>query len=760
MVTHYNSDQSSGTSISVDIGAKGNNRLVSIMLSDESSHGAVFQGTITVDGKPCTQKIVLDNSDGLGNHTELHLIDEQALGNSEGTVFIAYDAGDAGWGISVNVHYGVRDEIEIDSGTYNATNPGTTATILNIDTEDGSLVLMGAHNSDPTVAFSSWTSPLIERSDDTSPNGPAGARMGTASGIETTGQTNKSYSVTAANQRWTVFVITFAAAEITVEDVTSDKANGQYKAKDSLFICTEFSEHVSVGGNPRLNLDVYPNGRQAHYMKPWTPEYINSDILEAWYDASDLDTITESADSVSQWDDKSGNNLHLTQGTGSLQPQTNVKQINGLNAIEFTQQWMSTSSNPFGANVVDAEIFFVLKCPTTIMNGTGFSLTGSDTAANRWQAHLPWGSEAIIFDNGGTGGGNRLVANSALVANEIAVISLRGSVTDGIQAIYKNGSLLISDATGHTVATVGNIFLGTGEGITMQDFEVGEVLILNGVVPSELRNNITGYLSWKWGQVTSLPGGHVFKNRPPLVWQPVLMNLDSWHDAADNNTILHTSNSVDQWLDKSGNGRHVKQTGSNRPITNSISINGLNTIAFNGSSHWMRSDQKLTWLNNKQYTILGVARCDAASGVQFICGGGQTVLDKGLHIGYSSTNVWRHGHLGDDGDTSFTRDSNVMLSVNKYNKPGSQMDRNGTPQTSAALPSGDLIITDNPYRIGQGYRTTVNGFWNGPICEILTIARLLTSQESELLQGYLAWKWGTVSLLSSSRTYKNFAPAI
>ena len=41
-----------------------------------------------------------------------------------------------------------------------------------------------------------------------------------------------------------------------------------------------------------------------------------------WNDASDASTITEVAGKVSQWDDLSGNNNHVTQINGATQPST------------------------------------------------------------------------------------------------------------------------------------------------------------------------------------------------------------------------------------------------------------------------------------------------------------------------------------------------------------------------------------------------------------------------------------------------------
>ena len=50
----------------------------------------------------------------------------------------------------------------------------------------------------------------------------------------------------------------------------------------------------------------------------FTPTQISGCLL--WVDASDSTTITHSSGSVSQWDDKSGNNHHLTQSTSAYEP--------------------------------------------------------------------------------------------------------------------------------------------------------------------------------------------------------------------------------------------------------------------------------------------------------------------------------------------------------------------------------------------------------------------------------------------------------
>jgi hypothetical protein len=55
----------------------------------------------------------------------------------------------------------------------------------------------------------------------------------------------------------------------------------------------------------------------------------------AWFDASDLASLTVSGGFVSQWRDKSGNARHLNQATGANQPGSGTRTINSRNALDF-----------------------------------------------------------------------------------------------------------------------------------------------------------------------------------------------------------------------------------------------------------------------------------------------------------------------------------------------------------------------------------------------------------------------------------------
>ena len=68
-------------------------------------------------------------------------------------------------------------------------------------------------------------------------------------------------------------------------------------------------------------------------------------------------------------------------------------------------------------------------------------------------------------------------------------------------------------------------------------------------------------------------------------WTPAELPTELWFDAADSATVVHSSNSVSQWNDKSGNGRHATQTtASDRPTLQAGALNSKAVLRFDGSN--------------------------------------------------------------------------------------------------------------------------------------------------------------------------------
>jgi len=251
----------------------------------------------------------------------------------------------------------------------------------------------------------------------------------------------------------------------------------------------------------------------------WTPADITT---LGWYDAQDAATIVQATTPgrVSQWTDKgSAGTNHLLQAVAGNQPTTGADNINGFNVLGFngTAYFLAMGSNPFGASISNAALFMVLNVKSVAETKTTWSMTGSANAANRWQSHCPWAG-TVYFDCGGTGGANRVSYGSGWAANKIALMSYYCSLADSVQQIYEGGTVKVGDATGHTVNTVGNPTIGSGAGGSEPDTcAIGEVIIINGTVSTEIRQIIEGYLAWHWGLTGDLAASHPFKLAPPLL---------------------------------------------------------------------------------------------------------------------------------------------------------------------------------------------------------------------------------------------------
>jgi fibronectin type 3 domain-containing protein len=310
-------------------------------------------------------------------------------------------------------------------------------------------------------------------------------------------------------------------------------------AVDDDGIESDLSEPVEVTFFPNENPPGVHAGADQAVVMTGVAEWNPADIagLVGWYDASDAASITASGGAVSQWVDKSGNALHLTQSETAQRPTTGTTAINGTNALKFdgADDLMTTSGNPFGASVDDAFVMAVHRVDATASGQTLFSLTGSDTSASRWQSHAPWNT-LIYLDTGGTSAPNRISTDYGVSVGEAVLVGFYGSTTDNMQQIFKNGSLLIGDASGHSVDTAGNIFVGGSGGSHYQNTAIGEFIILNDTVSTEDRQKLEGYLAQKWGLAGTLPPTHPYRTEAPVA-AGTMATLDGTASDPDGNVL-------------------------------------------------------------------------------------------------------------------------------------------------------------------------------------------------------------------------------
>ena len=226
------------------------------------------------------------------------------------------------------------------------------------------------------------------------------------------------------------------------------------------------------------------------YGGVWTPAQLTTTF---WFDASDETTITESSGSVSQWDDKSGNGHHLTQGTGSYQPTTGTRTIGGLNALDFD-----------GAN----DTIGVLTGGIPVEHSM-FVVSSMDAAGPSWSRLLSGDSGPSILYGAESATTEYICAYHdgtawlGLSANTPAIdISgdkiLCATNTSTTATPYVDGVAQNTKNTTGFVATSG--FQVCSNSATNQYFDglVGEIIVIGFAVNDDIRQRMEGYLAWKW----------------------------------------------------------------------------------------------------------------------------------------------------------------------------------------------------------------------------------------------------------------------
>ncbi len=231
--------------------------------------------------------------------------------------------------------------------------------------------------------------------------------------------------------------------------------------------------------------------------------------LRLWLDAGDTTTmftdtactggneVTTHGDAVNCWQDKSGNGNHAKSAIGSPL----WVDDGGNDAVEFTSDRMDISGAsggavfPNGYTVIETEVFFVART-RTITNGWGF---GSQNGGRRYGTHFPWSNNNVYFDVGVCCTQSRVSAawgGSSSFLHTWNFISDDG--TPNYQAIYRDGTLVTSDAVADRITWGTNNFEIGAYGTGYQQMNASEFIIYDRRLTPTERDQVKNYLLNKW----------------------------------------------------------------------------------------------------------------------------------------------------------------------------------------------------------------------------------------------------------------------
>ena len=260
-------------------------------------------------------------------------------------------------------------------------------------------------------------------------------------------------------------------------------------------------------------------------MALWTPSRITTHL---WLDASDASTLYDATSggspvaangSVARWEDKSGNTRHVTQGTSGNRPLRKTSVQNSLDGILFdgTNDDLTGTVN---LNTRDCSVFCVFLRTNSGTRAEIILSSGDDTATGDGVDILPRWTDGNAYLQSG------YITNRVVVASSIGTTATLLAVTGGLnQTAYKDGSTFGSAGSNQsaTAVTRTTSYIGSGRGVSsLNRYFAGhicETIWVDSVVNTATRQQIEGYLAWKWGTVSGLPADHPYKSVAPRAYK-------------------------------------------------------------------------------------------------------------------------------------------------------------------------------------------------------------------------------------------------
>jgi hypothetical protein len=256
---------------------------------------------------------------------------------------------------------------------------------------------------------------------------------------------------------------------------------------------------------------------------------------------------------------------------------------------------------------------------------------------------------------------------------------------------------------------------------------------------------------------TSVSRAFLGNTRVWPLWSPSEISTVFWYDPSDASTITASGTQVTQVLDKSGNNRTLTRDGANPgPLTGTRTLNGRNVFAWTGNNcldnNSFTYSQSTTPLN-----IAIIARFDAASasGSFLLAGTNSSTTGQRMSLRLNASNIFEILGGSSAGvnqtlpsGTISNRDQAHLL-LPRFNGPQSLWRVNGTQRNSGNVGTNSFTTMQFGHNETEGLDMT------GFIAEIVAFA---SNSNAEIVEGYLAWKWGLQSSLPAGHPYKNSAP--
>lgn len=498
-----------------------------------------------------------------------------------------------------------------------------------------------------------------------------------------------------------------------------------------------------------------------------------------WLDGGDASTmytdiggttpVSSSGQSIAYWRDKSTSANHATNATNQptvllgAQNKLPLVNFNGSQYLNLTVAKLPTGSTPF-------TFFFLVRTASSAVQ-VYFTY---GTATNGQCVQLYYNNYILYNDLYGAAG----PSDNTTYNGTFALMATTASAT-----VYTAWDYSVGFAVANNVPITLNTgtsfaYLGVGQVSNSLTFylngQIAEVISYNRVVSTFERQQIEGYLAWKWGVQANLPASHPYINYPPYasppfptpvsiprsmtnvqIFQPIqIPGCVIWLDAADRGTVGFSGSAVSTWTSKGSASLTATSVGAGSILYSNY--NGYPSLYFNGSS------TKLTTGTVPSYGTTGTTWITVSANLTPITA--TTPVDSSVVIatlgGTSPEKSIRYQYLNQF--TIYAINNGFLRGVIDENTNGIRgfLDQ---AATFVSYVNGNLVKNDtNPATYQAGVNQAFQlGNWNtgyllGHIQEVLIYNSVLSLANYQRIEGYLAWKWGLQGLLPASHPFKNY----
>jgi hypothetical protein len=502
------------------------------------------------------------------------------------------------------------------------------------------------------------------------------------------------------------------------------------------------------------------------------PRSINGCSL--WLDAADTRTLTTNGSgNVTQWADKSITGATMTplgtQSNATLQ----ANYQNGLTAVNFSG--INVYRTPTNTGVYPSDVYILVALKSLVrMDVIAIGSTGVDNFNS-----LTFGEHtALRWHNGSSGFARTPLTVAPANETSTSLLLMNWSIANNNFVIRRNGTQLSSTASyTYTLTAPSGIQIGlrhldqTTTTLPLNAY-IAEVVTFNRQLGLSERQQVEGYLAWKWGLTSSLPASHAYKTNPPAmrIFQPVDVDGGAllWLDAADTRTVTGTS-PVTLWNDKSGQGWNATSTGALGTVTTGTALNSQNTIRFAASTSLNISNVVMPSTQTSVfYVFRGITSNTSGGGTGYFIfsrtadnfavytGNEQFASYQNQSAGRSYVLVMGPGgerNWGNLSTTAFSTGTNVIATTGV-----SYASSNGL---SLPLVRSDnvsnSVFTATTYQIGTS-RSCCGDVFTFDLGELVVYDGTTSTVVAQQIEGYLAWKWGVQRSLPTTHPYYGLPP--